>query len=56
VDGILASQHDVLVRLLQRAAVEASNQNNWLIPYPQLTIHQNKDSSLINLDGSLPLP
>jgi small-conductance mechanosensitive channel len=56
VDGILASQHDVLVRLLQRAAVEASNQNNWLIPYPQLTIHQNKDSSLIDLDGSLPLP
>ncbi len=54
VDGSLASQHDILIRLLQRAAVEASNQNNWLIPYPQLTINNSKDSSPIKLDGSIP--
>ena len=38
--GGLAEQHEILGRLLQRLAVEACNQNQWIIPFTQVTIHQ----------------
>ena len=39
IDGGIASQHEVLVRLLQRIAIDCALENNWTIPYPQMTIH-----------------
>jgi len=38
--GGLAEQYEILGRLLQRLAVEACNQNHWVIPFTQVTIHQ----------------
>lgn len=38
--GSLAPQYNVIQRLLQRGAVEAANEHQWVIPFPQLTIHQ----------------
>ena len=46
VDGSLASQHDVIKRLLQRGAVDAANENEWVIPFPQLTLHKTDESNL----------
>jgi hypothetical protein len=40
VDGSLASQYPAIIRLLQQAAVNAANENDWVIPFPQLTIHR----------------
>ncbi|HBE22703.1 MAG TPA: hypothetical protein DDW21_04530 [Verrucomicrobiales bacterium] len=45
VDGSLASQHDVIKRLLQRGAVDAANENEWVIPFPQLTLHKIDESN-----------
>jgi small-conductance mechanosensitive channel len=45
VDGSLASQHDVIKRLLQRGAVDAANENEWVIPFPQLTLHKTDESN-----------
>lgn len=45
VDGSLASQHDVIKRLLQRGAVDAANENAWVIPFPQLTLHKIDESN-----------
>lgn len=42
-DGSLASQHDVIKRLLQRGAVDAANENNWVIPFPQITLHKSSN-------------
>ncbi len=39
-DGSLASQYPAIIRLLQQAAVDAANENDWVIPFPQLTIHR----------------
>jgi small-conductance mechanosensitive channel len=39
IDGGIASQHEVLQRLLQRIAVDCALENNWTIPFPQMTIH-----------------
>ena len=41
VSGDLAPQYNIIKRMLQRGAVDAANENNWVIPYPQLTIHQS---------------
>jgi hypothetical protein len=38
--GSLASQYFAIIRLLQQAAVDAANENDWVIPFPQLTIHR----------------
>ena len=38
--GELAPQFNVIQRMLQCAAVEASNEQGWVIPFPQLTLHQ----------------
>jgi hypothetical protein len=45
VDGSLASQHDVIKRLLQCGAVDAANENEWVIPFPQLTLHKTDESN-----------
>jgi hypothetical protein len=40
-DGSLAPQSLAIPRILQQCAVDAANENQWVIPFPQLTIHQN---------------
>lgn len=40
VNGALAAQYNVIQRLLQQGAVDAANENHWIIPFPQLTVHQ----------------
>jgi small-conductance mechanosensitive channel/archaellum component FlaC len=40
ISGEFAPQYYILQRMLQRGAVEACNENNWVIPFPQLTLHQ----------------
>ena len=39
-DGSLASQYPAIIRLLQQAAIDAANENDWVLPFPQLTIHR----------------
>lgn len=41
VSGDIAPQYNIIKRLLQRGAVDAANENNWIIPFPQLTVHQS---------------
>lgn len=41
VSGELAPKFNVIQRLLQRGAVDAANENHWVIPFPQLTVHQS---------------
>jgi small-conductance mechanosensitive channel len=41
VSGELAPQYNVIQRMLQRGAVDAANENHWVIPFPQLTVHQH---------------
>lgn len=43
VDGELAPQHEAIKRLLQRGAVDAANENDWVIPFPQMTLHRSPD-------------
>ncbi len=43
VKGDLASQYNVIRRMLQRGAVDAANENEWVIPFPQLTVHQSAE-------------
>ncbi|MFM2170766.1 MAG: hypothetical protein RI957_995 [Verrucomicrobiota bacterium] len=40
VSGELAPQYHVIQRMLQRGAVDAANEHDWVIPFPQLTVHQ----------------
>jgi archaellum component FlaC len=40
INGVLAPQFNVIQRLLQQGAVDAANDNHWIIPFPQLTVHQ----------------
>lgn len=40
INGSLAAQYKVIQRLLQQGAVDAANDNHWVIPFPQLTVHQ----------------
>jgi hypothetical protein len=42
VSGELAPQYNVIQRMLQRGAVDSANENHWVIPFPQLTVHQHK--------------
>jgi small-conductance mechanosensitive channel len=40
VSGELAPQYHMIQRMLQRGAVDAANEHDWVIPFPQLTVHQ----------------
>jgi hypothetical protein len=40
VSGELAPQYNIIQRMLQRGAVDTANENHWVIPFPQLTVHQ----------------
>lgn len=44
-DGSVAKDRAAIERLLQKCAVETANENDWIIPFPQLTIHQYKNSA-----------
>jgi hypothetical protein len=35
----------VIKRLLQCGAVDAANENEWVIPFPQLTLHKTDESN-----------
>jgi len=37
--GIAARHHNIIARALQRAAVDVCNNNDWTIPFNQLTVH-----------------
>ncbi len=37
--GRVASSHERLSRAIQRIAVDASNENGWVIPFTQITVH-----------------
>lgn len=54
--GEFAAQYYVIQRMLQRGAVEAANENNWVIPFPQLTVHQAECTADFDRSASLPLP
>lgn len=43
-NGDLASSYFSLHRLLQRGAVDCCSENNWGIPFPQLTVHRADNS------------
>lgn len=38
-DGTLASKYQFLERALQRLAVDCCNENGWIIPFTQITLH-----------------
>jgi hypothetical protein len=44
VKGEMASQYNVIRRMLQGGAVDAANENQWVIPFPHLTINQSADT------------
>ena len=41
-DGAIAIQYYSLRRLITRACVQVCNENNWVIPFTQLTLHQGQ--------------
>ena len=43
--GELASRYRRLHRSLARLCVEACNENGWVIPFPQLVVHQSTDTA-----------
>ncbi len=43
-DGSVAARHDQLGRALQRLALEASNEQDWEIPYPRFTLQHEEKS------------
>jgi small-conductance mechanosensitive channel len=44
--GELASRCNVLERLIQKTCVEVCNEQGWVIPFTQITVHQaNKPQS-----------
>ena len=38
--GEVADKYEVIKRSLQKAAVDAANENGWVIPFTQITLHQ----------------
>ena len=50
--GEVADKFEVISRAVQRAAVEACNENGWVIPFPQLTLHRAELESEEVSDGS----
>ncbi len=38
--GEVADKYEVIKRSLQKAAVDAANENGWVIPSTQITLHQ----------------
>ncbi len=39
-DGSLAAKYNPLKRLIQKICVDVCNENNWNIPFTQITVHQ----------------
>lgn len=44
--GEVASKYEQLRRLIQRACIDACNENGWIIPFAQVTVHQAPSSAL----------
>jgi len=44
--GEIAPYHNILKRLITRMIIEACNENNWNIPFPQLTVHTQEPLQL----------
>ena len=38
-DGKVANEYYAIKRLIQKASVEVSNREGWVIPFQQLTLH-----------------
>ena len=45
--GSVAQKYNILRRYIQKLAVEACNDNNWEIPFQQITIHQTNPQDTI---------
>ena len=43
-DGSLAKDYDAVPRLIQRTCVEVCNDEGWVIPFTQVTLHQAESS------------
>ncbi|MDX1679178.1 MAG: hypothetical protein R3242_00480 [Akkermansiaceae bacterium] len=43
VSGELASRYQATNRLIQKVCVDACNENGWVIPFTQITLHQASD-------------
>lgn len=41
--GTIASRYDMLERALARLLVDVCNENGWVIPFTQITLHQSSD-------------
>ncbi|MFT5572793.1 MAG: small-conductance mechanosensitive channel [Cryomorphaceae bacterium] len=50
VGSAAASQYYRVERYIQQACVKTCNQQGWTIPFPQMAIHQDKDSGSIKND------
>jgi len=44
-DGAMASKYQVIVRALQGFAVDCCNENGWIIPFTQITLHNAYEES-----------
>ncbi len=44
-DACMAPKYQVIARALQKLAVECCNENGWIIPFAQLTLHNAYESS-----------
>ncbi|MFN7956377.1 MAG: hypothetical protein U0610_32015 [bacterium] len=53
--GDAAADYSSLGRLLQRLCVEAANENGWVIPFPQLTVHRG-DPREASKSGGVDVP
>lgn len=42
--GEVAARYNYLSRLIQKCCVETSNRKGWIIPFPQLTLHQRSEN------------
>jgi len=53
-EGRCAASYFKLQRLLQQACVDVCNQEGWVIPFTQITVHQADDSSPRDTPGAAP--
>lgn len=45
-EGSLAARHQVITRALQRFAVDCCNENGWVIPFTQVTLHNAYETTV----------
>jgi hypothetical protein len=53
--GEVAERHNILIRAIQMLTIEACNENGWIIPFAQVTVHAG-DSFTVNPSAGDPDP